>query len=98
MFRELKAEVVAVSYDPVAALKEFRAKREIPFHLVSDEGSTLIDRYDIRNAWDLLHPGVPHPAAYIIDRQGIIRFADVRQNFLWRTKTGTLVDELRKLA
>ena len=89
--------MVAVSYDPVAALSEFRAKREVPFHLVSDEGSALIDRYDIRNPWDLLHRGVPHPAAYIIDRSGIVRFADVRQNFLWRTKIGTLLAELGKV-
>ena len=97
MFRELNAEVVAVSYDPVEALAHYREKKGIQFRLLADVGSVVIDRYDLRNKWDLMHRGVPHPAAYIIDRTGRVRFADVRQNFLWRTKIGTLVDELQKL-
>ena len=97
MFRELNAEVVAVSQDSVAHLTPYHQKKQIPFHLLGDEGSVVIDRYDIRNTWEMVHRGAPHPSAYIIDRSGIVRFADVRKNYLWRTKIGTLLDELRKL-
>jgi peroxiredoxin len=88
---------VAISQDSAAPLIHYREKKRIPFHLLADEGSVVIDRYDIRNTWELVHRGAPHPSTYIIDRAGIIRFADVRKNYLWRTKIGTILDELKKL-
>jgi peroxiredoxin len=97
MFRELKAEVVALSYDPVEALSKYKAKKQAPFHLVADADRVVIDRYDLKNTWEPIHRGAPHPSAYIIDQMGIVRFADVRQNYLWRTKIGTILEELKKL-
>jgi peroxiredoxin len=89
--------LVAISQDSVAPLAQYREKKQIPFRLLADEGSVVIDRYDIRNTWELVHRGAPHPSTYIIDREGIVRFADVRKNYLWRTKIGTILDELKKL-
>lgn len=89
--------MVAVCQDAIGPLTHYREKKQIPFHLLADEGSAVIDRYDIRNTWELVHRGAPHPATYIIDRLGIVRFAEVRKNYLWRTKIGTIMEELKKL-
>lgn len=97
-FQALGAEVVAICQDAVEPLTSFREKKQIPFHLLADEGSVVIDRYDIRNTWELVHRGAPHSSAYVIDRNGIVRFADVRKNYLWRTKIGTILGALEELA
>ncbi len=50
-----------------------------------DPGSRAIDQLGIRreNA-EPIEDGVPHPTTFLIDRSGIIRFVDVREDFhLW---------------
>jgi len=47
-----------------------------------DPGSATMDALGIR----LLSPeqieaGVPHPATYVLDREGVIRFVDVRSDY-----------------
>ncbi len=96
--KELGTEIVAISNDSVESLGKYKAKTQTPFLLLSDESGALIKKYGIKNNWELFHRGVAHPATYIIDRQGVVRFAEVRQNFLLRTKIGTIFDELKKIA
>lgn len=86
-----------VSYDKVDALAKYKAKTKTPFLLLADTGSKVIAQYDIKNNWEPFHRGVAHPATYIIDKQGIIRFTEVRQNYLFRTKIKTILEELKKL-
>jgi peroxiredoxin len=95
--KELGAEFLAVSYDKADALAKYKTKTKTPFPLLSDEGSKVIETYDIKNNWEPFHRGVPHPATYIIDKQGIVRFAEVRQNYFFRTKLKTIFEELKKL-
>jgi peroxiredoxin len=92
------AEFLAASYDKVDALAKYKEKTKTPFHLLSDEGSKVIEQYDLKNKWEPFHRGVPHPATYIIDKQGIVRFEEVRQNYLFRTKLKTIFEELKKLS
>ncbi len=50
-----------------------------------DPGSAAIDQLGLRreNAEEM-EAGVPHPATYLIDREGIIRFVDAREDFhIW---------------
>jgi peroxiredoxin len=91
------AEFLAVSYDKADALAKYKAKTKTEFHLLSDEGSKVIEQYNIKNNWEPFHRGVPHPATYIIDKQGIVRFEEVRQNHLFRTKLKTIFEELKKV-
>jgi peroxiredoxin len=47
-----------------------------------DPGSRAIDRLGLRRPDpDAMEAGVPHPATYVLDRDGVVRFADVRENF-----------------
>lgn len=50
-----------------------------------DEGSAAIDALGIRKPDpQALEVGVPHPATYLLDRDGVVRFVDVRQDFqIW---------------
>jgi len=41
-------------------------------------------------------PWWKHPSIYIIDRVGIVRFVEVRQNYFFRVKMSTILDDLKK--
>lgn len=51
----------------------------------ADEDSELIKRFGLlKEDAELMEAGVPHPATYLIDRQGIVRFRDVRKDYhIW---------------
>jgi peroxiredoxin len=94
----LNAEVVTVSNDPLDKLAAHVKKKGLEFPMLSDAKGQVIKQYDLKNAWELFHHGVPHPATYVIDREGVVRFADVRQVFIVRTGISTMLEELQKLA
>jgi peroxiredoxin len=50
-----------------------------------DLDSQVIDGLGIRNlSPEPIEAGVPHPATYLVDRDGVVRFADVRVDFqIW---------------
>jgi hypothetical protein len=73
--RKAGMSVVAISYDPVATLADFSARRGITFPLLSDPGSETIKRYGILNTTvDAKNPlyGYPFPGTFIVDRQGVV--------------------------
>ncbi len=54
-------------------------------HFVADPGSHAIDALGIRKRDpEPIEQGVPHPATYLIDREGRVQFIDVREDFhIW---------------
>ena len=50
-----------------------------------DPGSAAIDRLGLRRPDPKpMERGVPHPATYLLDRHGVVRFVDVRTDYhLW---------------
>jgi peroxiredoxin len=96
-FAALNAEIITISNDPLDKLAAHVEKKGREFPMLSDADGKVIKQYDLKNAWELFHHGVPHPATYIVDREGIVRFADVRQVFVVRTTVSTMLEELGKL-
>jgi hypothetical protein len=67
--------LAAISYDPVATLADFGARRQITFPLLSDAGSATIKRYGILNT--TVEPGnstygIPFPGTFIVDARGAV--------------------------
>jgi peroxiredoxin len=61
------------------------------------DGRPVIERYGILNVSALDNPehaGIPHPATFIIDKQGTIRFKHVWENYKVRTSPATILKEL----
>jgi thioredoxin-dependent peroxiredoxin len=65
-FRDLKAVVLGVSLDPVARLKEFRARYSLPFELLSDADKSMARAYDSLGAGGLF----AKRRTFVIDPQG----------------------------
>ncbi len=63
-----------------------------------DPGSAAIDRLGLRleNA-EPIEQGVPHPATYLLDRAGVVRFADVRRDYHIWLDAALIVEALDRL-
>jgi peroxiredoxin len=79
-----RSQILAVSIDSHEDSKKLRQKLQAAnngsqsFPLLRDTDHKVIDRYG------LLNPdgkGWPHPATYVIDRQGVVRWKFVEVNY-----------------
>jgi peroxiredoxin Q/BCP len=68
-FRELNAEVIGISSDPVESHRSFAAKHELPFTLLSDEGGKVRKLYGASSTFGL----VPGRVTYVLDEEGVVR-------------------------
>ena len=69
-------KLAAISYDPTDVLAGFTEKREIPYPLLSDQGSVTIDAWklrDVRYKPDSFAWGVPYASIYVISPKGVLR-------------------------
>jgi alkyl hydroperoxide reductase subunit AhpC len=77
----------------ISKLKEqFPGKYDFP--LLEDKNHKVIDRYGILNPDG---KGWPHPATYIIDPEGIVRWRFVEVNYTKRPTNPQIVSELKKI-
>lgn len=83
-----------VSIDPADKLKEMRNKLGLTFTNLMDPGSETIKRYGILN---VKNGKIPHPTTLVVDRQGIIRFIEVDENYRVRPSSAKLIDALKGL-
>lgn len=68
--------LVAISYDAPEVLADFTKKRAIPYTLLSDNKSAMIDAFKLRDPQykpDSIAFGVPQPSIFIISPAGVIQ-------------------------
>ena len=68
--------LAGISYQPPAANVKFSEERDIHYQLLSDPGSTVIDRFGLRDPQ--YKPGsraygVPRPIIMVLDRNGVVK-------------------------
>lgn len=68
-FRQLDAEVFGISSDTVDSHRDFAAKCELPFKLLSDAGGRVRKLYGVPASLGLL----PGRVTYVIDGKGVVR-------------------------
>src|SRR5688572_19294380 len=71
VFKEQGAEVVGISSDKMASHQQFTSKYQLPFILLSDEGGKVRKEYKVPRTLGL----IPGRVTYVIDQQGIVRYA-----------------------
>lgn len=80
-YNNLNATVFGISVDSLFSLKKFREEQQLNFDLLSDFNK------DVSKMYDCLYPefvagmkGVSKRSAYLIDKEGKIRYAEVLEN------------------
>jgi peroxiredoxin len=94
-----QAEVLAVSVDPhdktLAIREKLKANPGPEFPLLSDADHRVIDRYGLFN--DKARRPIPHPATYVIDRKGVVRWRFVEVDYKIRPSNEDVLKELLKI-
>jgi peroxiredoxin len=79
-YANANAEVLGISIDTHFTLKKYKAEQELPFPLLSDFNKEAIYAYDVAYDEFILMKGVAKRAAFLIDKEGIVRYAEVLEN------------------
>lgn len=80
IYDSLNATVLAVSVDSFFTLKEFKAMQNLQFDLLSDFNKTVASAYGaLYESFFGMH-GVAKRSAFVIDREGIVRYAEVLED------------------
>jgi peroxiredoxin len=80
-YQGVDAQVIAVSVDSVFTLNKFREDQQLNFPLLSDFNKEVSRAYDaLYEDWILGMKGVSKRAAFVIDKNGIIRYAEVLES------------------
>ena len=69
----------------------------IDYLMLTDTDHRVIDRYGLFNSDEPKQRPVPHPATYVIDRAGIVRFAFVETNYKVRAENSAILEALAEL-
>lgn len=70
---------------------------EPDFTFLMDPDHAVIDRYGILNPNGGVHPGIPHPATYVIDKSGVVRWRDVETDYTIRPTNEAILTGLRAI-
>ncbi|UFH52880.1 redoxin domain-containing protein [Spirosoma sp. KNUC1025] len=77
----LNAEVVGISVDSPFTLAKFKDEQKLPFDLLSDFNKEISQAYDTYYEMFTMNlRGVSKRSAFVIDAEGIIRYAEVLEN------------------
>jgi peroxiredoxin len=80
-YESLNAQVLGISVDSVFTLGKFRDEQKYNFPLLSDFNKEVSAAYGaLYESWILDMKGVSKRSAFVIDKEGIIRYAEVLEN------------------
>jgi peroxiredoxin len=80
-YTELNAEILSVSVDSVFTLEKWKKDEGFNFNLLSDFNKEVSRAYgSIYEDWIFGMKGVSKRSAFVIDKEGIIRYAEVLEN------------------
>ena len=99
MNKDENVELYAISVDPPDASRSLAdkiasdGKGKVSFPLLSDPGHKVIDEYGLRDPAykEQKVDGIPHPAVYIINKDGKVSWAKIESDYRKRPTN----DELR---
>ena len=86
------AEVVGISTNTIDSHKDFADHHNLPLRLLADTGGRVAEAYGARS----LIPGKVARSVFVIDRNGIIRYRDVRPLGLFRPKDDDTIQAIRE--
>lgn len=80
-YSNANAQVLGVSVDSVFTLAKYKTEQHYNFPLLSDFNKTVSETYgSLYHDWILDMKGVSKRSAFIIDKAGIIRYAEVLES------------------
>jgi peroxiredoxin len=99
MYEQLDVKPVGISVDSLYTLAKFKAEQKINFPLLSDFNKEVSNTYGaLYETFGFGMKGVSKRAAFLIDREGIIEYAEVLDNAGLQPDFVAIQGKLRELA
>jgi thioredoxin-dependent peroxiredoxin len=92
-YRAAGAEVLGVSVDPAEKSLKMSEQLKLPFPVLSDVGHRVIDQYAILDKGGQISVA----AVFVVDKQGMVRWSYVADDYKIRPLDETVLHELNKL-
>lgn len=81
VYESLDAEPIGISVDSTASLKKFKEEQNLNFTLLSDFNKEASRAFDaIYEEWGMGMKGVSKRSAFIVDKNGLVQYAEVLEN------------------
>lgn len=80
IYNSLNAEVYGISVDSFFALKEYKSSQNLNFQLLSDFNKEVSEKYDVLYTEFIGMQGVSKRSSFVIDKQGIVRHAEILED------------------
>jgi glutaredoxin-dependent peroxiredoxin len=97
-YNDVKATVLGISVDSLYTLKKFKEEQQLNFSLLSDFNREASTAYDcLYEEFSYSMKKVSKRAAFIIDGQGIVRYAETLENASEVPNFSTMAELLQKL-
>jgi glutaredoxin-dependent peroxiredoxin len=81
LYNTVDAQVLGISVDSVFTLKKYKEEQELNFPLLSDFNKEVSDAYgSLYETWIFDMKGVSKRSAFVIDREGVVKYAEVLDN------------------
>jgi len=90
-FSGLGVTVVGISSDDLESHRQFRSKHDLPFVLLSDTDLSVAKLYGSKGALGMKR------SVFLVDEQGIIRYAHVETLALFRRRSKELIEAISAL-
>ena len=75
----LNGTILTISVDETRVIKKLKQKLDLKFPLLHDKGSETISAYGVLDTSS--EKGEPHPATFVVDKWGIIRYIKVYSDY-----------------
>lgn len=80
-YNGLQAEIYGISVDSPYTLKRYKEEQALNFDLLSDFNKTVSDIYGcLQPEWGMHLRGVSKRAAFVIDKHGVVQYAEVLED------------------
>lgn len=86
-------EILPISVDPVHTLREFQASIDMAGQLLSDKSRAISRTYGVL----LPEPNVANRAYFLVDRDGIVRWAHVEVHGGHRRENSEILEQIEQL-
>ncbi len=80
-YEQLDAQILAISVDSLYTLNKWKQEQNFNFPMLSDFNKSVSKKYDtLYKTFVFEMKGVSKRSAFVIDREGVIRYAEVLEN------------------
>lgn len=98
LYNDVNAQVLGISVDSLFTLKKYREEQGLNFPLLSDFNKDVSAAYGtLYDTWIFDMKGVSKRSAFVIDKDGMVRYAEVLESAGDLPDFGKINDALRSL-